>query len=212
MIKICGIAKLQEAETAAATGASALGIMQVRASTRYLPLDTACQLRDSIKASPVCQDLAVVVVVADPDTAELEEILASLQPDFIQFHGAEEESFCAKFGRPYIKAISATGKEDILRQAAQWTSATYLLLDTPLDDSGSLGGGSGKVFDWEQIPPELADKLIIAGGLTPENVGELLHKIKVHGVDVSSGVESSPGKKDLEKIKNFVTAAKTALR
>ena len=204
IIKICGIRSIEDAVTAAENGADMIGIMRVEKSPRYLALDEAKSLAEDIRKR--YPSLNLVTVMADMDAQRIEETILTIKPQLAQFHGSESESFCQKFGISYIKAIRATDSANIQKQASLYPSASYLLLDSV----GAGFGGSGQTFDWKQIPPKLAKRMIIAGGLNPDNLGELLNKYRdrICGVDVSSGVESRPGIKDPAKISSFLSTAR----
>lgn len=214
IIKVCGIRSASNLRQAIQAGANAIGLMQVASSPRYISVETAASLRQHItehnnnnaKGTDSHNRVLAVMVVANLDANELQDMLGKIQPDYIQFHGKESEEFCRSFNSPYIKAIHATSAAEIRENASKYPSATYLLLDTPT----KLLGGSGKVFDWNNIPLELANKLIIAGGLNPGNVASLLQLLKPAGVDVSSGVEESPGLKSQKLMSGFVESVRSA--
>ena len=218
IIKICGIRSEDHLRSAIQAGANAIGLMQVPSSSRYISIEVAAMLRRLIgsKATdglkPTAAPIIAIVVVADPSETDMQQIINSVKPDMIQFHGSESEDFCQSFATPYIKAIQATSSDSIQEAATQYPSAAYLLLDTPISSQGeathSIAGGSGKVFDWSIIPDALAARLIIAGGLNADNVSELLKVVQPAGVDVSSGVEDKPGIKSNLKIQDFVAAAR----
>lgn len=210
IIKFCGICRLEDARMAAEAGATALGIMQVPSSPRYLPLQQATELSSNIRDT-IGTKLKIIAVIADATEQQITDIIDNIKPDMLQFHGDEIDEFCVSFALPYIKAIRATTAEEIRQQATKHPSATHLLLDS-LATNNSFGG-SGETFDWEQIPAEakLANRLIIAGGLNPNNLAELLRKIIPGGVDVSSGIEHKPGMKDVKLMNDFVGAIRSFL-
>ncbi len=201
IIKICGIRSKDHLRTAIQAGANAIGLMQVPSSSRYISIEETAMLRQLIDYKR--DGVKAVVVVANHSEADMHEIINTVKPDMIQFHGSESEEYCLSFALPYIKAIQATGTDSIREAVTKYSSASYLLLDTPT----KLLGGSGKVFDWSVIPEELTNRLIIAGGLNADNVGDLLKVIQPAGVDVSSGVEDEPGIKSNRKIQEFMAAA-----
>ena len=129
------------------------------------------------------------------------QTLAAMPLDLLQFHGDESAEFCAGFGRPYIKAISMRDGVDLCEQARRYSTATGLLVDTYSTD---VKGGSGASFDWSVLPQDTGKPLILAGGLTPENVADAMRQVRPYAVDVSSGVESSKGIKDADKIAAFM--------
>lgn len=209
VIKICGIRDEDNLQHALGVGATAIGLMQVSSSPRYIEPEVAashrCQIAEHNKSN---NKVAAVMVVANQEKDEIQKLVNIIQPDIIQFHGDESEEFCLSFDTPYIKAIQATSAEAIRDKAAKYPSASYILLDTPC----KMLGGSGEVFDWDRIPLELSNKLIIAGGLNPTNVSSLLQMVNPAGVDVSSGVEDSPGNKSQQLITEFVAAVSSATK
>ena len=128
-------------------------------------------------------------------------MLSELPIASLQFHGEESPDFCGQFGRPYIKALPAVSAEYISKAIHTYSTAQAILLDTPAD---ALRGGSGKTFDWGVIPRDLPKPLILAGGLSPENVRDAVNLCEPYAVDVCSGVEASQGIKDKEKMNRFV--------
>lgn len=131
----------------------------------------------------------------------VEEILASVALDLLQFHGAEGQAYCAQFHRPYIKALPMGAGIDPVNYARAYPDATGFLLD-----SNRLGqaGGSGRSFNWELVPRSLGRPIVLAGGLHAGNVAQAILATRPWAVDVSSGVEAVPGVKDPERISAFV--------
>jgi phosphoribosylanthranilate isomerase len=132
--------------------------------------------------------------------ADAEQVRATLDTvslDLLQFHGSETPEFCRSFGRPYIKALGIQGLVDFAEQADQYPDALGILVD-----SHALGkaGGTGQTFDWKLLPKNYSKPIILAGGLNPENIAEAVRETSVYAVDLSSGVESSPGIKSKAKI------------
>jgi len=145
--------------------------------------------------------LDVVAVLVNPSLAFVREIYASLPIQYMQFHGQETPDFCEQCDVPYLKAISATSTDVITEAATAYTHASALLLDTP---SAKGFGGTGDTFDWQVIPSRCAKPLILAGGLDVSNVGRAITHSGIYAVDVCSGIESSPGMKDHQKMTQFV--------
>jgi len=201
-IKICGLTDPYQACQAAYAGADAIGFIYHPSSPRHISKEQAAAIR---KALPVF--VSLVAVMVNPSRHQVEEILSEVQPDILQFHGDEEESFCSSFIRPYIKAVKAKSRSYIEAQVADYSSASALLIDSYQEDKF---GGTGLNFDYSMIPPQLARQLIIAGGLNPHNVAPLVQTLDPYGVDVSSGVESALGKKDMKKINAFIDAVTNA--
>jgi phosphoribosylanthranilate isomerase len=200
-IKICGITSVADALAAAEAGADALGFMFYRPSPRYVANNAA---REIIRALPPF--IARVGVFVDPTEEQVRQAIAETGIDALQFHGDETPEFCRRFGLKTLKAFRVRDAES-LRSAEPFTSEAWLL------DSYVAGqlGGTGARFNWD-LATEAARShcVILAGGLTPENAAEAVRKVRPYGLDVSSGVESSPGHKDAEKVRVFITAAKSA--
>jgi phosphoribosylanthranilate isomerase len=195
-VKICGLTTEADAAHAAASGATALGVVFAPASPRCVTADTA---RDIVRAVPA--GVPVVGVFVD---APLEEIVATVAHTgirYVQLHGDEPESYAAALKMPLLRA---TGVDVSLEE---WPGAT-LLLDAV---STAARGGTGRRVDWVQAAAiARRRKTVLAGGLTPDNVAEAIATVRPFGVDVSSGVEASPGRKDPDKVSRFVDAARTA--
>jgi len=127
----------------------------------------------------------------------------------LQFHGSEPPEFCAQFNRPYIKAVPMTRGADLAATNARYTDARGLLLDSV--HNGQFGG-SGESFDWAAVDRKLRHRVVLAGGLTPDNVARAVRQVQPIAIDVSSGVESSKGIKDSEKMRAFILNARQALK
>ena len=189
------------AQEAVAAGADAIGLIFHPPSPRHLTLSQAAAICRAV--GPFVTTVAVMV---NPEAAQVREIIEGVNPGHLQFHGEEPADFCAAFGKPYIKTLRVAPAADLpkaLRETERrYGSARGILLDTHAADRY---GGTGERFDWARIPGS-SMPLILAGGLTPENVAEALGEVAPFGVDVSSGVESE-GCKDPEKIRRFCRAA-----
>jgi phosphoribosylanthranilate isomerase len=199
-VKICGITRVQDALCAAEHGADAIGLVFYARSPRHLSIE---------QAATICAELpAFVTTVAlfkDADADTVQRALDALPLDLLQFHGSEEEAFCTQFSRPYIKALAMQqSAEQVMAQAERYASARGLLLDS---HAPGEAGGSGEVFDWNTIP-SLTRPLILAGGLSVDNVAEAIHTVKPYAVDISSGVETEPGIKDASLIAAFMKAVR----
>ncbi|MGY6553836.1 MAG: phosphoribosylanthranilate isomerase [Wenzhouxiangella sp.] len=198
-VKICGITRSEDALAAAAAGADALGLVFVAKSARCLGLDAAAAI---VRGLPPF--INRVGLFMDPAPEQVRQLLLTVGLDTLQFHGSESPEFCASFGRPWIKAL-AMG-EAHLPDWDQWAQAQALLLDS---HGGGKLGGSGHRFDWTRIPV-LERPWILAGGLDPYNVGAACRQLRPAAVDVSSGVEKSPGIKDHGKMQEFIEAVRHA--
>lgn len=199
-IKICGITSIEDMLAAVNAGADAIGLVFVEKSPRCVSID---QARAIIKACPPF--LTKVGLFVDASQEEVRQHCEALSLDILQFHGDESVSFCESFNQPYLKALTVREGEDLNSKLAQYSSASGLLLDTYHPE---MAGGTGKQFDWNLIPNDIQQALVLAGGLTPGNVSEAVEKVKPYAVDVSSGVEMAPGKKDHAKIQAFCDAVR----
>lgn len=201
-IKCCGMTRIEDALLAARLGADAIGVVLTARSKRRATLEQAQAI---VRALPPF--VSSVVLLMDDDAAFVLEAIDAIQPDLLQFHGAESDDWCAQFGRRYLKAIAMGEGAAALPSLHRFPGASGLLLD-----GHGLGeaGGSGKSFDWSLMPRELTQPLILAGGLTPANVAEAIRIAKPWGVDVASGIESAPGIKDAQKLADFIAAVRRA--
>jgi len=177
-------------------GADAIGFVFHVSSPRHITVDSALAISRSLPPF-----VARVGLFVNAEAGFVEQTLAVLPLDLLQFHGDETPEFCAGFGRPYIKAIAMRDGVDLHQQASRYSTAAGLLVDA---HSTEVRGGSGKSFDWSVLPQDVGKPLILAGGLTVENVTEAIQHVRPYAVDVSSGVESSKGIKDADKIAAFM--------
>lgn len=201
-VKFCGITNLQDAISAAELGADALGFVFYPKSPRFISPKNA---KEIIKKLPPF--ISMVGLFVNQSKSEVEEVIKDCPLNLLQFHGDENESFCKQYNLPYIKAITMKSDVDLLKCIQEYNSAKALLLDT---FSKVARGGSGEVFDWKMIPPNTLKPIIVAGGLTPENVQTLLEVISPYGVDVSSGIEINKGLKDYKLMKKFILGVTNA--
>lgn len=202
-IKFCGITRAEDARVAAALGVDALGFVFVPGSPRCLTLHAAAAIREQLP--PL---ISVVTLLQNPNSDEVWETIDAMQPQLLQFHGEETAQFCASFGMPYLKAVAMRGLQRPLAEiAADYADAAALLLDGHA--AGELGG-QGKTFDWAGIAAGVKIPLILAGGLSPENVATAVRTARPYAVDVSSGIESKPGIKDSGKMEAFVRHVRDA--
>jgi len=198
--KICGITRVEDALASANAGADAIGLNFYPASPRCV---SRAQARDIVAALPPF--IMPVALFVNASSTEVESVIDDIAVDLLQFHGDEDEVFCAQFAMPYLKAIRVDADTDLLQCEAAFPSAAGLLLDTWVD--GSFGG-TGEVFDWSLIPRGLRKPIVLSGGLTPRNVREAVRIVRPWAVDVSSGVETAPGPKgikDARKIIEFIS-------
>ena len=207
-VKICGITRADDGVAAARAGADAIGLVFWPGTPRCVNFE---QARAIVAALPAF--VTVVGLFVDPQPEAVRSTLAQVPLDLLQFHGDEPPELCASFGRPYIKAVAVKPQSDLLEYASRFSGARALLFDA--HQPGGTPGGTGTTFDWNALPPQLADassrRLIISGGLTPGNVAAAIRRLRPWGVDVSSGVEVSgddgrprKGIKSQDKIFAFV--------
>jgi phosphoribosylanthranilate isomerase len=199
-VKICGITRLQDLHAACDAGADALGFVFYEKSPRHVTAATATAL---VREMPPFVQSVGLFVNAPP--AWIESVLQVVPLDLLQFHGDETPADCARYGRPYIKAVRVNRDTDLLKCAADFDAACGLLLDAYVP---GVPGGTGARFDWSLIPANLPRPIVLSGGLTPENVAEAVQQVRPWAVDVSSGVEASKGIKDPRKIAQFIAKAK----
>lgn len=199
-IKFCGLTRLEDVQLAARLGVDAIGFVMTRRSKRFVEPAAAARLRDAVPPY-----VTTVALVMDDEPAYIAEMLRVLRPDMLQFHGSETDEACATYGVRYTKAIAMGEGEAALEHLDRYPQAAGLLLD-----GHGLGetGGSGQRFDWALMPKDLAQPLILAGGLTADNVAEAIRVAQPWAVDVSSGIESSPGIKDRAKMERFISAVR----
>ena len=195
-VKICGITRAQDAIKAVEFGADAIGLVFYDKSPRAVSIDDA---RSIIQKIPPF--VSIVGLFVDPSPKDVAAVLHRVSLDLLQFHGDELPSECSAYGKPYIKAVKIREGVDIAAQINKYTTARGILLDTY---DPKVPGGTGRVFDWSVIPRGLSKPIILAGGLTPENVWQAITKVRPFAVDVSGGVEADKGIKDIEKLSAFM--------
>jgi len=195
-LKVCGLTTEADALQAAAAGATALGVIFAPGTPRCISPD---QARSIVEAVP--PDVPVVGVFVNAPVEEIVAIVAHTGIRIVQLHGDEPESYAAALKMPLLRAAGV----DVALEA--WPAAT-LLLDAA---SGAGRGGTGTRVDWGKAAAiARRRKTVLAGGLTPDNVAEAIETVRPFGVDVSSGVEARPGRKDPDKVARFLEAAKNA--
>jgi len=199
-IKICGITRPADAREAMEAGVDAIGLIFYPHSPRRINVGAAAEIAADVPAF-----LNVIGVFVDREVKEIEKVLLKVSISCLQFHGDELAEDCEQFGLPYIKTIRM--KNDVIpeRAAEAHPNARALLLDTY---HSSKYGGTGETFFWEHGRNFKARSIIIAGGLTPTNVSEAMMLSGAYGIDVSTGVESEPGIKDSNKIRDLVAVVR----
>ena len=201
-VKICGITRPEHARAAAGAGADAIGLMFYEPSPRYV---TPIRAREVCAALPPL--VSVVGVFVNPEPRDIEAVVEDVPFDLIQFHGEESPELCARAGKPYVKAVRVRTRDDIVEAEARYSDARALLLDAHHD---TLWGGTGSRFDWDLVPDDVRRPVVLAGGLTPENVAAAIRRVRPFAVDVSGGVESAPGEKDARSMERFMKEVASA--
>ena len=210
-VKICGVTSDETLEAAIQAGAKYIGLVFFDKSPRNISFDDARVLAGIARGRA-----QIVALLVDPDDGFIDELKRRVGPDIFQLHGRETPERTAALrqrGDAEIwKAISVASAEDVALARAYNRGADLVLFDAkPPKDRGALPGGNGLAFDWRIVAQAAWDRpFALAGGLTPENVADAIKLIDPQIVDVSSGVECSPGVKDPQAIESFIRAAKTA--
>jgi phosphoribosylanthranilate isomerase len=201
-VKVCGITSAEDALAAVEAGSDALGFMFYQQSSRYVSLEEAAGIMANLP--PFITKTGVFV---DASREAIDLAISCCPLDVIQLHGSETPEMCANFSRPVIKAFRIAGEKSLGLLPSYQTSAWLLDSYVP----GQLGG-TGAKFNWNLAVSagRLGRPIILAGGLTPENVAEAIRQTRPFAVDVSSGVEFSPGRKDPGKMREFIHAVRTA--
>jgi len=213
--KICGITSIEDALTVCDAGADALGLVFYEKSPRNVSAEMA---------ATICQALPPFVTTVglflDAPEAFVNRVLATVPLDLLQFHGSETPEYCASFNRPYIKAV---GMKELQQEcdfeasfkqyADQYPDAKGFLVDS---HGAGKAGGTGETFNWDSVPQKYPKPIILAGGLNPDNIVDAIRQVSAHGslygIDLSSGVESSPGIKDKQKITQLFIQIKQVQR
>ena len=207
LVKICGLSTSDTMEAALKQSADFVGLVFFARSPRNVTMRQATTLAAQAKGRA-----KVVTLVVDADDAMLDAIATDVQPDLIQAHGKETPERLAaikkRTGIPVYKALRVATAEHV-KQAPLFTTSPFILYDAMPPEGAALPGGNGLAFDWN-ILKGVKSPFMLAGGLTPENVAEAIAKTGAAMVDVSSGVESSPGVKDAKLVAKFIEAAKAA--
>jgi phosphoribosylanthranilate isomerase len=193
---------VEDALVAAEAGADAIGLVFYPKSPRAVSVQ---QARTIIAALPPF--VTTVGLFVNASRCELGEILDAVPLDMLQFHGDESPADCEGYHRPYIKALRVRPGDDVAAQIEPYANASGILLDTFV---AGVPGGTGLAFDWSLVPRHLDRPIILAGGLTPENVRSAIEQTQPYAVDVSGGVEARHGIKDADKIRAFMRAVKGA--
>lgn len=209
-IKICGLKTSEAVEKAVARGASHIGFIFFEKSPRNIEPDIAGKLADAVRGRA-----KIVAVTVNADNDDLDEIIALLKPDILQLHGTETPervlNVKAIYGLPVMKALSIREADDLIRVEPYIGIADRFLFDAKPPKGSYLPGGNGVSFDWSLLAGLDADiDYMLSGGLNKDNVAEALSRTGARGIDLSSGVESAPGVKDLGLIDALFDAIETA--
>jgi phosphoribosylanthranilate isomerase len=199
-VKICGLRRAEDVAAAVDAGADALGFVFVPQSRRYVEPPAAARLCRQVPAF-----VSRVGLFLDQEAEYVRQVLRQAALSLLQFHGGEDAAYCRQFGLPYIKAVQGAAANAVAAAETAFADAAGILVDS--HEPGGPGG-TGRVLDWSQISPGRLP-LILAGGLNPVNVRSAVNQVRPWAVDVSSGVETSPGIKDAEAIRRFIEEAKS---
>ena len=200
-IKICGLTREADVDAAIAAGADALGFVLYNKSVRHVVLDRAAALIGRLPPF-----VTPVLLFVNASAQELQRASEALPQALLQFHGDETPAQCRTVARPWIRAVRMAPHIDLLDCCTRYQGAQALLLDADVEQYG----GSGKVFDWSQIPPSVPLPVVLSGGLNPANVTAGVLRVRPWAVDVSSGVEVSKGVKSAELMRRFCQAVQDA--
>lgn len=201
-IKICGLTNVTDALAAAEAGADLIGLMFYERSPRNISFATAAEISRALPPA-----IVKVGVFVNPTEEAVRRAIGECGVGLLQFHGEEPPAFCTQFGVMSLKSFRVRGPETLAALPNYHTDAW--MLDAY---SAAAHGGTGGTFNWSlaREAARFGRPIFLAGGLTPENVGEAVRQVQPFAVDVSSGVESAPGQKDHAKVRAFIRAAREA--
>jgi len=201
-VKICGITSRDDAVAAVGAGADALGFIFVKRTPRWIEPEAAGAI-----IREVGPFVTTVGVFVDRTVEEIEGVAAVSGISLAQLHGSETPEACDRLRLPFVKAIRIQGEDD-LAAIGRYKGARAFLLDTY---APGVLGGTGRTFPWAIAARAAREaRVVLSGGLTPDNIAKAIGQVRPYGVDVSSGVETSPGRKDHQKVKEFIDRAKRA--
>jgi len=195
-IKICGFTNADNAREASLLGIDAIGLVFYDKSPRYVDVESALEIVNVLP--PFINRVGLFV---NADSSFIDEVLCEVPLDTLQFHGDESAIECAQYAMPFIKVARVNQDTNLKQMADDYHQASGLLLDTFNKDTY---GGTGETFNWTLAKVDIDLPIILAGGLNPSTVTDAIKQVNPYAVDVSSGVESEPGMKDIAKIKQFI--------
>ena len=195
-VKICGFTEAENARQAAIVGVDAIGLVFYDKSPRNVDIFRAQEI---IEALPPFVNRVGLFVNANPSFVD--EVLCEVPLDTLQFHGDESPLDCSQYQMPFIKSLRVKPETNVFQVADEFSSASAILLDS---FNPSAYGGTGEAFDWSLACVDISLPIILAGGLNETNVSVAISQVKPYAVDASSGVESAPGVKDIDKIVAFI--------
>ncbi len=195
-VKICGITRVEDALVAVENGADAIGLVFYEPSPRAVSIEQAIKIVNQIPAF-----ISIVGLFVNAEERFIRDVISNVALDLLQFHGDEVPEECSRYALPFMKAIRVKSDTNLVQCAKDYSASRALLLDTYTE---GVAGGTGHTFDWGLIPSNLNKPVVLAGGLTAENVASAIQQVKPYAVDVSGGVELSKGIKDAAKIAAFM--------
>lgn len=195
-VKICGITSVKDGLMVSKAGVDAIGLVFYEPSPRHVEIEQACLIA---KAMPAFVSKTALFV--NPTAEYVRSVLESVQIDLLQFHGEESPEFCKQFGVAYMKAVRMREDTDLQALERRYATASGLLLDAY---KPGVPGGTGEQFNWEWVPSDCTLPIILAGGLTSDNVVQAIRKVEPWAVDVSGGVEATKGVKAPDTVKLFM--------
>jgi phosphoribosylanthranilate isomerase len=211
-IKLCGLTRPSDVEAAVALGADAIGLVFYPPSPRSVTAQTAGQILAQLPAF-----VSAVGLFVNPTLAEVQACIDAAPISILQFHGDETPAQCAAIARqvlrPFLRALRIRPEmnaSDLLEFENAYRTSSPLFAGLLLDTWSDAYGGTGKVFDWSLIPAELAHRAVLSGGLNAQNATGAVRQLRPHAVDVSSGIESAKGVKDVALMRAFIAAVRSA--
>ncbi len=203
-IKFCGMTRAGDVRLASELGADAVGFVFANGSPRRIHAEEARAMRNAL--APLVD---AVAVFRNNDADEVRDVVKQVRPSLLQFHGDEDDAFCRSFGVPCIRAVpmGVSINENAMALQGRYPAAAAFLFDS---HGNGVDGGSGRTFDWSRIPHGMNKPVMLAGGLSPDNVFDAILATLPWGVDVVSGVEAAPGIKDGELMRKFVEEVRRA--